>query len=111
MQFKGVVSLLVILLSAVLSNAVVCRTQEGVAWCEASSAKCYYKAGGQFNRSYCNTGSLRADGQQRFNGANCRKCPSTYCDIVTRTYHGTLLYFNSYNNYRLTRLGWCYAGN
>ena len=109
MQFKTIFSLLVILLSAVFTNAKVCSTQEGVAWCNALGSKCYYKAGGTFNRSYCSSSS--SIGNYNFNGANCRKCPSTYCDIVTPNFYGTVPAYHSYNGYRLTKKGWCYWGN
>ena len=130
MQFKGFLQVLFILLIIHLSyglwlfffsfwwsqkiqkaqidlHSKVCLTQEGVAWCEDSL--CYYKAGGNFIGNYCRAAT--SDGILKFNGSNCRRCPSTSCEIVTPSYTGSLNIYHNYNGYFLTVNGWCYYGN
>ena len=102
------ISAILILLIFILSNvdARVCRTQEGVAWCEGNF--CYYRSGGTFIANYCS--HEPADGVLYFDGSNCRRCPLTSCPIVTSNYYGQLSYYHSSGGYRLTSKGWCYYG-
>jgi hypothetical protein len=87
-------------------NSRVCRTQEGVAWCEGNL--CYYRSGSTFTADYCNVEDY--DGVASFNGSNCRKCPLTGCSIVTDHFTGKLNFYHSSGGYLLTDMGWCFYG-
>ena len=87
-------------------NSRVCRTQEGVAWCEGDF--CYYRSGSTFTADYCKV--EEADGVASFSGSNCRKCPITDCSIVTDHFTGKLNFYHSSGGYLLTDMGWCYYG-
>ena len=88
-------------------SAKVCRTQEGVAWC--NGVTCFYRTGSKFTADYCKSAS--SDGVLKFNGSNCRNCPNTSCDLVTQSYTGSLNVYHNHNGYFLTVNGWCYYGN
>ena len=100
----GIFILLIFGLSDI--QAIVCRTQEGVAWCEGNL--CYYRTGSTFIANYCRVEP--EDGKAKFIGSNCRKCPKTSCSLVTRQFTGTLSFYHSHNGYRLTKKGWCFYG-
>ena len=87
-------------------NAKVCRTQEGVAWCEGET--CHKRDGSKFSADYCKSASK--DGSLNFNGSNCRNCPIITCDIVTSSYTGSLDVYHNHDGYFLTKEGWCYYG-
>ena len=108
MQFKNFISALLILFISGLPHiyAKVCRTQEGVAWCEGDL--CYYRTGNTFTAQYCRAAS--SDGTLSFNGSNCRRCPIKSCSIVTPSYTGKLNVYHNANGYFLTTNGWCYYG-
>jgi hypothetical protein len=100
----SILLLLILGLSHVQSR--VCRTQEGVAWCEGNF--CYYRSGSTFTANYCSVEN--PDGVATFNGSNCRKCPLTSCSIVTSLFTGKLNFYHSSGGYLLTDMGWCYYG-
>ena len=87
-------------------HSEVCRTQEGVAWC--NGVTCFYRTGSKFTAEYCRSAS--ADGTIKFNGSNCRCCPLQSCDLVTSAYTGSLKFYHNANGYYLTTKGWCYFG-
>lgn len=105
MIFKALFILLVITISDV--NTKVCRTQQGVAWCEDNSNTCYYRTGGTFQKTYCRKANPTAT--FNFNRANCRKCPNKSCTLLREDFTENMNVYHEYNSYLLTRYGWCYT--
>ena len=89
----SILLLLILGLSHVQSR--VCRTQEGVAWCEGNF--CYYRSGSTFTANYCSV-------------ENPDGVPLTSCYIVTSLFTGKLNFYHSSGGYLLTDMGWCYYG-
>ena len=107
MKSKSLFALFVLFFVAFSSvNSKVCKTQEGVAWCEGVT--CHYRSGQKFQADYCKSAS--SDGSLKFNGSNCRNCPIQSCDLVTPDFTGKLAVYHNANGYFLTEKGWCYYG-
>ncbi|ORX41988.1 hypothetical protein BCR36DRAFT_587570, partial [Piromyces finnis] len=106
MQFKNTFVTLFILICVVFAsvNASACRTAFGDAWCEG--VRCWKTNNTIFKNNVCRAPVV--NGVFNFNGATCRRCPSSRCGLTANNLHSKLQVYSSANGYLLTQRGWCF---